>query len=55
MRACRSGPEAPVPLRSINLSIPKDFANAVMRCLSKDPWARFVAVLIGILAGQLLR
>lgn len=33
--------EAPVPLRAINPSIPKDFADAIMRCLEKDPWARF--------------
>ncbi len=33
--------EAAVPLRAINPSIPKDFAAAIMRCLEKDPWARF--------------
>jgi serine/threonine-protein kinase len=33
--------EAPVPLRTINPSIPKDFADAIMRCLQKDPWERF--------------
>jgi serine/threonine-protein kinase len=33
--------EAPVPLRTINPSIPKDFADAIMRCLKKDPWERF--------------
>ena len=33
--------EAPVPIRTINPSIPKDFADAIMRCLEKDPWARF--------------
>jgi serine/threonine-protein kinase len=33
--------EAPVPLRTINPSIPKDFADAIMRCLQKDPWQRF--------------
>jgi len=33
--------EAPVPLRAVNPSIPKDFADAIMRCLSKDPWERF--------------
>jgi serine/threonine-protein kinase len=33
--------EAPVPIRQINPSIPKEFADAIMRCLEKDPWARF--------------
>jgi serine/threonine-protein kinase len=33
--------EAPVPIRKINPSIPKDFADAIMRCLEKDPWDRF--------------
>jgi serine/threonine-protein kinase len=33
--------EAPVPIRDINPSIPKDFADAVMKCLEKDPWRRF--------------
>jgi len=33
--------EAPVPIRDINPSIPKDFADAIMRCLAKDPWERF--------------
>ena len=33
--------EAPVPLRDINPSIPKDFADAIMRCLKKDPEDRF--------------
>jgi serine/threonine-protein kinase len=33
--------EAPVPIRDINPTIPKDFADAIMRCLEKDPWARF--------------
>lgn len=33
--------EAPVPLRDINPSIPKDFADAIMRCLKKDPGDRF--------------
>ena len=33
--------EAPVPLRDINPTIPKDFANAIMRCLKKDPADRF--------------
>ena len=33
--------EAPVSLRDINPSIPKDFADAIMRCLKKDPEDRF--------------
>jgi serine/threonine-protein kinase len=33
--------EAPVPIRKINPSIPRDFADAVMRCLEKDPADRF--------------
>ena len=33
--------EAPVPLRDINPTIPKDFADAIMRCLKKDPSDRF--------------
>jgi len=33
--------EAPVPIRDINPTIPKDFADAIMRCLEKDPWRRF--------------
>ncbi len=33
--------EAPVPIRQINPSIQKDFADAIMRCLEKDPWDRF--------------
>jgi serine/threonine-protein kinase len=33
--------EAPVPLRDINPTIPKDFADAIMRCLKKDPGDRF--------------
>jgi serine/threonine-protein kinase len=37
--------EAPVPLRTINPSIPKDFADAVMRCLEKDPWDRFATAM----------
>ncbi len=31
----------PVPIRDINPTIPKDFADAIMRCLEKDPWDRF--------------
>jgi serine/threonine-protein kinase len=37
--------EAPVALRSINPSIPKDFAEAIMRCLNKDPWDRFATAM----------
>lgn len=33
--------EAPVPLRDVNPSIPKEFADAIMRCLQKDPGDRF--------------
>jgi len=33
--------EAPVPIRDVNPTIPKDFADAIMRCLAKDPWDRF--------------
>ena len=33
--------EAPVSIRDINPTIPKDFADAIMRCLEKDPWDRF--------------
>lgn len=33
--------EAPVSIRKINPTIPKDFADAIMRCLEKDPWDRF--------------
>lgn len=33
--------EAPVPIRDVNPTIPKDFADAIMRCLKKDPWDRF--------------
>ena len=29
------------PIRDINPSIPKDFADAIMKCLAKDPWERF--------------
>jgi serine/threonine-protein kinase len=31
----------PRPIRDINPTIPKDFADAIMRCLEKDPWHRF--------------
>ena len=33
--------EAPVSIRDVNPTIPKDFADAIMRCLEKDPWKRF--------------
>jgi serine/threonine protein kinase len=33
--------EAPVPIRKINPTIPRDFADAIMRCLEKDPWKRY--------------
>jgi serine/threonine-protein kinase len=33
--------EAPVPIRKVNPTIPKDLADAIMRCLEKDPWNRF--------------
>lgn len=37
--------EAPVPIRELNPSIPKDLADAIMRCLEKDPWKRFSTAL----------
>jgi serine/threonine protein kinase len=33
--------DPPVPIRDINPTIPKEFADAIMRCLEKDPWDRF--------------
>jgi serine/threonine-protein kinase len=33
--------EAPVSIRDIHPSIPREFADAIMRCLEKDPWQRF--------------
>lgn len=33
--------EAPVSIRRVNPTIPKEFADAVMKCLEKDPWERF--------------
>lgn len=33
--------ETPVPIRDVNPTIPKEFADALMRCLHKDPWERF--------------
>ena len=37
--------EAPVPLRDLNPTIPKGLADAIMRCLNKDPWQRFATSL----------
>lgn len=31
----------PVPVRAVNPSIPRDFADVIMRCLEKDPADRF--------------
>ncbi len=33
--------EKPVPIRRVTTSVPKNFADAIMRCLEKDPWDRF--------------
>ncbi len=33
--------KAPVPIRDIHPTIPKELADSVMRCLAKDPWERF--------------
>jgi serine/threonine protein kinase len=33
--------EAPLPLRDVNPTIQKEFADAIMRCLKKDPEDRF--------------
>jgi serine/threonine-protein kinase len=33
--------QPPVPIRDVNPTIPKEFADAIMRCLEKDPWERF--------------
>jgi len=33
--------EVPVSIRDVNPTIPKEFADAIMRCLAKDPWERF--------------
>jgi serine/threonine protein kinase len=33
--------ETPVSIRRVNPTIPKEFADAVMKCLEKDPWERF--------------
>jgi serine/threonine protein kinase len=37
--------EAPMPLRDVNPTIPKEFADAIMRCLKKDPGDRFANAL----------
>lgn len=37
--------EAPMPLREVNPTIPKEFADAIMRCLQKDPKDRFTTSL----------
>jgi serine/threonine-protein kinase len=37
--------EAPTPIREINPTVPKDFADAIMRCLAKDPAQRFATAL----------
>jgi len=37
--------EAPVPVRDINPSIPKGFADAIMCCLQKQPQDRFATAL----------
>jgi len=37
--------QAPMPLRDINPTIPKEFADAIMRCLQKDPADRFANAL----------
>jgi serine/threonine protein kinase len=33
--------EPPLPIREVNPTIPKELADAIMRCLAKDPWQRF--------------
>jgi serine/threonine protein kinase len=33
--------EAPVSIRKVNPTIPQEFADAIMKCLEKDPWERF--------------
>lgn len=37
--------ETATPIREINPSVPKDFADAIMRCLAKDPAERFSTAL----------
>ena len=33
--------EQPKPIREINPTVPQGLADAIMRCLAKDPWQRF--------------
>ena len=33
--------QPPVPLRDINPTVPKEFADVIMKCLEKNPWDRF--------------
>ena len=33
--------ETPKSIRDVNPTIPRDFADAIMKCLEKDPWQRF--------------
>jgi eukaryotic-like serine/threonine-protein kinase len=33
--------QPPVPLRDVNPTIPKEFADVIMKCLEKSPWERF--------------
>ena len=33
--------ETPTPIREVNPTVPKEFADAIMRCLAKDPAQRF--------------
>ncbi|MDH4044524.1 MAG: serine/threonine protein kinase [Gemmatimonadota bacterium] len=49
--------EAPVPIRDVNPTIPKEFADAIMHCLEKDPWDRFSTAkeLDGVLQGVTFR
>ena len=37
--------ETATPIREINPTVPKDFADAIMRCLAKDPEQRFSTAL----------
>jgi len=37
--------ETPTPIREINPTVPKGFADAIMRCLAKDPAQRFSTAL----------
>jgi eukaryotic-like serine/threonine-protein kinase len=37
--------ETPTPIRDINPTVPKDFADAILRCLAKDPGERFATAL----------